>query len=138
HQTLRRGDTLIICSDGLSGQLRRDEFAEQVAAHPDLPSLCAALIDLANERGGPDNITVVTARFDGDGLPEPSEAEGVGYEVFDLPEIEQEKTDERPPASLPMDTAESEESSFFGGRFRGFLLIIAAICLLAAALAVWL
>ena len=27
HQTLRRGDTLIICSDGLSGLVRREEFA---------------------------------------------------------------------------------------------------------------
>ena len=27
HQTLRRGDTLVICSDGLSGQVRREEIA---------------------------------------------------------------------------------------------------------------
>ena len=48
--------------------------------------LCAALIDLANERGGPDNITVVAARFEGEGLPEPSEAEDVGYAVYHLPD----------------------------------------------------
>ena len=138
HQTLRRGDTLIICSDGLSGQLRREEFAEQVAANPDLPALCSALIDLANERGGPDNITVVAARFDGDGLPTPSEAEGVGYQVFDLPEVHPEKTDETPVVTVPEEKPDSEEPSLFGGRLRGFLLIVAAVCLLAAALAVWL
>ena len=71
HQVLRRGDTLLICSDGLSGLVKREEFADMVAAHADLPSLCTALIDLANERGGPDNITVVAVRFDGEGLPEP-------------------------------------------------------------------
>ena len=38
--------------------------------HDDLPALCSALIDLANARGGPDNITVVAARFEGEGLPE--------------------------------------------------------------------
>ena len=122
HQTLRRGDTLIICSDGLSGLVRRDEFAGQVAAHADLPALCGALIDLANERGGPDNITVVAARFDGDGLPEPTDTEGVGYRVFDLPEIEHEPTDEIPtpeaPAPAPMPPG---ESAFFGSRLRSVL-----------------
>ncbi len=37
HQSLRRGDTLIICSDGLSGLVRREEFAEQVTAQPRSP-----------------------------------------------------------------------------------------------------
>ena len=61
HQNLRRGDTLIICSDGLSGVVKREEFADLAAEHPDLSELCSALIDLANARGGPDNITVVAA-----------------------------------------------------------------------------
>src|SRR5213075_660418 len=56
HQEMRRGDTLIICSDGLSGLVRREEFRDMVADHPELSDLCAGLIDLANERGGPDNI----------------------------------------------------------------------------------
>ena len=85
HQPLRRGDTLIVCSDGLSGLVRREEFAELAREHRDLPSLCSALIDLANGRGGPDNITVVAARFDGDGLPEAAAADGVGYSAYQLP-----------------------------------------------------
>jgi PPM family protein phosphatase len=85
HQSLRRGDTLIVCSDGLSGLVRREEFAELAREHTDLPALCSALIDLANGRGGPDNITVVTARFEGAGLPEADEADGVGYSTYQLP-----------------------------------------------------
>lgn len=85
HQSLRRGDTLIVCSDGLSGLVRREEFAELAREYRDLPSLCSALIDLANGRGGPDNITVVTARFDGAGLPEAVTADGVGYSAYQLP-----------------------------------------------------
>ncbi|HVD32637.1 MAG TPA: hypothetical protein VNC19_03600, partial [Gemmatimonadales bacterium] len=85
HQSLRRGDTLIVCSDGLSGLVRREEFAELAREHADLPALCSALIDLANGRGGPDNITVVTARFEGAGLPEADEADGVGYSTYQLP-----------------------------------------------------
>ncbi|HEX6432888.1 MAG TPA: protein phosphatase 2C domain-containing protein, partial [Gemmatimonadales bacterium] len=88
YQSLRRGDILILCSDGLSGLVRREEFAVLAGRHPDPPALCAALIDLANSRGGPDNITVITARFDGDGLREPGGAEGVGYQTYQLPPTE--------------------------------------------------
>jgi len=85
HQTLSRGDTLVICSDGLSGQVRREEIGELVRAYPDPAELCTALINLANSRGGPDNITVVVARFEGDGLPNLAEGE-VGYQVYRVPE----------------------------------------------------
>ena len=69
-QTLQRGDVLIICSDGLSTVVRRDDIAAMVKAEPDITKVCEKLVDLANERGGPDNITVVAVRFDGDGLPD--------------------------------------------------------------------
>jgi protein phosphatase len=84
HQPLRRGDILILCSDGLSGLVRREEFAQLAAQHNDLPSLCSALIDLANSRGGPDNITVVAARFEGDGLVESDGVEGVGHQAYQV------------------------------------------------------
>ena len=82
HQPIRRGDTLILCSDGLSGQVRKEEFAQMAREHTDLSALCSALIDLANERGGPDNITVVAARFEGEGLPEANGTEGVGHQAY--------------------------------------------------------
>ena len=86
HQSLRRGDTLVICSDGLSGQVRREEIGELVRAYPDPAELCSALVNLANSRGGPDNITVVVARFEGEGLPDLGEAGEVGYQVYRVPE----------------------------------------------------
>src|SRR3954449_1398832 len=82
YQPIRRGDVLIICSDGLSGLVRREEFEQLAAKYPDPQGLCGSLIDLANQRGGPDNITVIVARFDGDGLPEPEGANGVGYQTY--------------------------------------------------------
>jgi protein phosphatase len=106
RQTLRKGDVLIICSDGLSGLVKREEFAQLAGKYPDLPELCSSLIDLANERGGPDNITVVAARFDGVGLPEPDEAEGVGYQVYDL-----DDDDELPPPPVDEPAAEPEASA---------------------------
>lgn len=67
-QQVMRGDVLILCSDGLSGQVRANEIAEVVRSEPDLVAVCKKLIDLANESGGPDNITVIAARFEGEGL----------------------------------------------------------------------
>jgi serine/threonine protein phosphatase PrpC len=62
-EPLRDGDTLVVCSDGLHGQVSDSEIAEH-ASHPSLEGACQALIALANERGGPDNITVALARFE--------------------------------------------------------------------------
>ena len=84
HQKVRKGDTLILCSDGLSGQVRVDEIARVVSEEPDLIAVCKRLIDRANENGGPDNITVIAARFDGDGLSAPENGDDVGHRVFTL------------------------------------------------------
>ena len=109
-QELRRGDTLVICSDGLSGQVKREEIATMAAENEDLDALCDRLIALANERGGPDNITVVVARFDGEGLPEPHNPDEVGYHAFntgepDSDEILAVKPPPPPPPPLPAPVA---------------------------------
>jgi protein phosphatase len=64
-------DTLVICSDGLSGKIHQDEIARVIHEAADFKSACQRLIDLANERGGEDNITVVVAQFSGSGLTVP-------------------------------------------------------------------
>jgi protein phosphatase len=86
HQSLRRHDTLLVCSDGLSTAVRKEELAQFAATRTEPQALCAALIDLANERGGLDNITVIAARFEGEGLAEPEGSARVGYQVYPLPE----------------------------------------------------
>lgn len=80
-QQVKRGDVLILCSDGLSGQVRTSEIAEVVNTQSDLMQVCKDLIDRANEAGGPDNITVVAVRFEGPGLSE-SSAESVEHRVY--------------------------------------------------------
>jgi protein phosphatase len=133
RQRLRRGDLLILCSDGLSGVVKREELAEIVAEAADLPSLCSALIDLANERGGPDNVTVVTARFDGDGLPAPDSADGAGYQVYDVPE--EEITEPAPvredssPAPHPPTAASSPPEP--ANRSSDLLIVAALVALIA-------
>jgi protein phosphatase len=138
HQVLRRGDVLLICSDGLSGLVKREEFARMVADHPDLPELCSALIDLANERGGPDNITVVAARFEGEGLPEPAPAEDVGYQEYELPDAEPEgpaPSEARPPSAEPVSAVEAVATEP-SGRGRGLLVALAVLVLVVFLLTV--
>ncbi|MEO7963386.1 MAG: protein phosphatase 2C domain-containing protein, partial [Gemmatimonadaceae bacterium] len=48
YQRLRRGDTLILCSDGLSGLVTGDEIGRVVAQDEDLQGVCERLIALAN------------------------------------------------------------------------------------------
>jgi protein phosphatase len=86
HQGIRSGDTLVLCSDGLSGQVSKDEIASIIESEPDLTSACKALIDRANAAGGPDNITVIVARFEGPVLQPVATEDHVGHRVFQLPE----------------------------------------------------
>lgn len=89
HQTVRRGDTLVLCSDGLSGQVTKDEITTVINEEEDLTNACKRLIDRANANGGPDNITVIIARFEGAGLQPSASEDEVGHRVFQLPETGQ-------------------------------------------------
>lgn len=57
------GDLLLICSDGLSGPVPEAEIAEVLGRGNDLTTTAQLLIDLANEHGGPDNVTCVLVRW---------------------------------------------------------------------------
>ncbi|ACY15971.1 PP2C family protein-serine/threonine phosphatase [Haliangium ochraceum] len=74
---LRRGDRLLMCSDGLFGALSDAEIGSVLASYDDLSEAVAELVVCACEAGGPDNVTVVLARFDGGLLPEPDSDEEV-------------------------------------------------------------
>jgi len=61
------GDSFVLCSDGLTGHVRDEEICEIVLAQQnDLDAVCSQLVDLANSRGGEDNVTVVIVRCDKD------------------------------------------------------------------------
>jgi serine/threonine protein phosphatase PrpC len=61
---LEQGDVVLLCSDGLTGVVDDDRIAETLKRFPDLDEATETLIDLANEAGGPDNITVLLLRYD--------------------------------------------------------------------------
>jgi serine/threonine protein phosphatase PrpC len=79
--TLRRGDKLLLCSDGLTGKLTPAEICSVVATAVSLEAACRGLVDLANSRGGEDNVTVVLAEVDGEGLPALTGDDRVSLEV---------------------------------------------------------
>lgn len=85
YHDIRRGDLLLLCSDGLSGVVTDAEIGAEVTRHPQPAALCDALVGLANERGGPDNITVVAARIEGSGVDGPDDTPLVARQPFEPP-----------------------------------------------------
>lgn len=60
------GDVFVLCSDGLTTHVEDHEIAKEVGGAVDLEEICDALVELANRRGGEDNITVVIVRCEAD------------------------------------------------------------------------
>jgi PPM family protein phosphatase len=90
---VRKGDTLLLCSDGLSGMVRFDEIREVLRGAPDPADACKQLTDRANQAGGHDNITVIVAKFDGASLAPPPDGEPLKYRKYALPEEATEGTE---------------------------------------------
>jgi protein phosphatase len=60
---LHVGDTLLLCSDGLTKHVSDSEIRTFLDDSPHSEDACRHLVDAANRAGGSDNITVVVARF---------------------------------------------------------------------------
>jgi protein phosphatase len=64
---VRRGDRLLLCSDGLSGMVPEEEIQRILAEHDDPQAASDALVEAANSAGGQDNITAVVIEVLDDG-----------------------------------------------------------------------
>ena len=56
---LHDGDRILLCTDGLHGELTDDEIAGILKKYKDLNTVCGMLVNTANKNGGHDNITVI-------------------------------------------------------------------------------
>lgn len=65
--TLADGDILILCTDGLSSMVTDDDILAVVTSTEDPSAACERLVDMANDNGGQDNITVVVASINKSG-----------------------------------------------------------------------
>jgi protein phosphatase len=64
REAIQPGDLFLLCSDGLSGVVDEATMKRVLDSEPDLERACRTLVDTANERGGPDNISVVLVRVE--------------------------------------------------------------------------
>ncbi len=62
--SLLPGDRLLLCSDGLTGMVSDSEINRVLASCPDPGAACNELVEMANNAGGKDNITVLVINFD--------------------------------------------------------------------------
>jgi protein phosphatase len=84
---VRRGDLLLLCSDGLSGMVRFEDIRELLKSGAEPLEICKALTERANQAGGHDNITVIIVQFDGPGLKPPeADTEPLKYRKYVLGE----------------------------------------------------
>ncbi len=59
RQGIEAGDTLLLCTDGLTGVVTNDAIEETMQLGGGLEEICSRLIKSAEDKGGPDNITVL-------------------------------------------------------------------------------
>lgn len=64
REKLAVGDVFLLCSDGLSGVVKDREIARVLSGSEELLDKCRELVRLANEGGGPDNISTVLVRVE--------------------------------------------------------------------------
>jgi hypothetical protein len=69
--TLECDDVLLLCTDGLYNMVPHETLQELLNSNRSAESACRKLVDLANENGGKDNITVIVSHFLSPHLDEP-------------------------------------------------------------------
>jgi serine/threonine protein phosphatase PrpC len=80
--SVRRGDRLLVCSDGLYGFVADEVIQSVLACHEDLDEACDKLIVLAKEAGGRDNISAVLCELGGEELVLPASEDVLGYRPY--------------------------------------------------------
>jgi serine/threonine protein phosphatase PrpC len=63
HLQIANGDRLLLCSDGLTDMASEEDIAAVLRTHPLSQDTCRALVELALQGGGRDNVTVIVAGY---------------------------------------------------------------------------
>jgi len=58
-----KGDILLLCTDGLTNMLNDDEIKELLLVNENIQKACEYLVELSNNKGGFDNISVVAIKY---------------------------------------------------------------------------
>ena len=89
---LQIGDTLLLCTDGLTKHLSGDRIKEHLNKDGPAETICQGLVEAANTDGGSDNITVIVARLC-EHTDEPCGEEAVAVASVDTPVEQMADTD---------------------------------------------
>lgn len=66
YQTdIKNGDIILLCTDGLYGEVPEEELCEAIEKTDDMSELAATLVEMANCHGGRDNVTAVCLKVEG-------------------------------------------------------------------------
>ena len=76
------GDTLLLCSDGLSSMVSDDAILKAVLGVSDVKVACEKLVAAANDLGGEDNVTVILVRADAPAAFEEATTQEIGPETY--------------------------------------------------------
>ncbi|WP_243335300.1 PP2C family protein-serine/threonine phosphatase [Mesoterricola sediminis] len=82
---LRRGDRVLLCTDGLHGEVPDAVIAQLLGEHLPSGEALSALAEEALRRGGRDNLTGLLLSLDDPGLPAPAPGEGIRIERLAIP-----------------------------------------------------
>lgn len=124
---LHSGDRLLLCSDGLSSMIQESAITDVLGGEQDSQAAADALVDLANEAGGEDNVTVLII----DVVDASAEADhGAAGAVAPAPPDAPTRSDT--PAELPPEVRVSRRPRRWLRRLSG-LLVLGAL----GAAAVW-
>ena len=61
---MQQGESLLLCSDGLSNMVTKPELLYEITHSHEAQDICGKLIEIARERGAPDNVTAVLLHYD--------------------------------------------------------------------------
>jgi len=79
---LCKSDYLLICSDGLSGLVTKEEMKAIIQSTDDIALACGHLVDYANKKGGHDNITLIIMHFASNSLSPPASDESLDLKTI--------------------------------------------------------
>ena len=68
--TVEEGDRILLCTDGLYGEVPLEVLIETLSRDSSMPAICEQFVDLAKEYGGNDNITMVVVNVTEDDINE--------------------------------------------------------------------
>jgi protein phosphatase len=103
-------DRLVLCSDGLTRHVRAPEIGDLVLRNDAPADACGALINLANERGGEDNVSVIVIKVETSADADTTEVSTVEMKPVILRDEETMRLKDRQFIELPIAADDAEET----------------------------